>query len=128
MLYADDKEAIEQHAADLALAYDDPAVLAQKLAEWAKQNLPERVSSALWITAKGDRDKGIEILLHEVTLAERLKLRIGAVIGSVSAGLTGTTPVWQTDSGITVSVGAGAVVRYADVKKIEPIAVVSLRF
>ena len=122
------KDALETRAADLARVFDDPAVLAAKLAEWAKENLPERISTALWITATGERDKGIEIRLHELKLTDRLRLRFGAAIGAWSAGLTGTVPIARTAKGTTVSVGLGAVVRYTDLEDVSPIAVLTVRF
>lgn len=122
------KEAVEHRASELALAFDDPAKLAAKLAEWAKANLPERIASALWITAKGERDKGIEIHLHELKLGDRIRLRFGAALGSWSAGLTGTVPIHRTSGGTTVSVGLGAVVRYADLEDVAPVAVLTVRF
>lgn len=121
-------DAIENRAADLARAIDDPAAIAAKLAEWAKEYLPERIASALWITAKGDRDKGIEITLRELTLGERLKVRVGALLGGWSAGLGASVPLMTTKGGVSVSVGVGAVVPYADLGRVEPVATFTLRF
>jgi hypothetical protein len=122
------KDAIELHATELARSIDDPAAIAARLGEWAKENLPERIASALWITAKGEKDKGIEIRLHELTLGDRVRLRFGAALGAWSAGLTGTVPIHRTSSGTTVSVGLGAVVRYTDLEDVAPVAVLTVRF
>lgn len=119
---------VEAQAVDYARTFDDPETIARKVAEWAKVNLPERISSAMWVTAAGEKDKGIEIRIHELTLGQRLRIQLGAAIGAWSAGLTGTVPILQTSGGVTVSVGAGAVVRYADLGKVEPVIVASVRF
>lgn len=119
--------AIEKRASDLALAYLDPLALSVKLAEWVKANYPERVSQALWITAKGDRDRGILVELREIPAGKRLRLHAGGLLGKWSGGLAVTTEVAKY-RGATVSVGAGAVVRYADLRDVSPVAVFSVRF
>lgn len=122
------RSAIEQRAAELTRAFDDPATIARKLAEWAQANLPERVSTALWITAQQEQDKGVEILLHELTLGQRIKVRLGALVGAWSAGVNASLPLGRIADRATVSVGVGAVVRYADLDKIEPVATFTFRF
>jgi hypothetical protein len=121
-------EALGRRGQELALAFDDPAAIAVRLAEWAKANLPERVSSALWITAQQERDKGVEILLHELTLGQRIKVRLGALVGAWSAGVNASVPLGRIAGRATVSVGLGAVVRYADLDRIEPVATFTFRF
>jgi hypothetical protein len=115
---------LKDHARDLARAFDDPETIAKKTAEWAQANLPESISSALWITVKGDRDEGIEIALHELTLGQRMKVRFGALIGGWSAGLSVAVPVWKRGA-VTASAGIGAVVR---LESIEPVLTFTLRF
>ena len=118
---------LRDKAENYANAFRDPATVARKLADWAQANLPDKVQSALWITAKGDDDKGISVELKEVPLWKGLSLKIGAVLGTWSGGLVGTVPAgdWK---GIAVAVGAGIVVRYDDLEDIQPIAVMTFRF
>jgi len=127
-LSAEDLAALERRATELGYAFDDPATIAKRLASWAKANLGERVSSALWITAKRERDEGIFIEVRELTLAKRLEVRLGGLLGEWSAGLGATTDLATLDNGVTVAVGAGAVVRYDNLRDVVPVAVVSLRF
>jgi len=119
--------AIEKRASDLALSYADPEKLAVKLAAWVKEHYPERVSNALWITAKGDRDRGILVEIRELKLSDRFRVHAGGLLGKWSAGLALTTELGKYH-GATVSVGAGAVVRYADLRDVSPVAVLSVRF
>lgn len=121
------KAAIKERASELALAYADPEKLAVKLAAWVRENYPERVSNALWITAKGDRDRGILVEIRELKLSDRFKVHAGGLLGKWSAGLALTTELGKYH-GATVSVGAGAVVRYADLRDVSPVAVLSVRF
>lgn len=127
-LSAADLQAIAQRATELGRAFDDPAAIAKRLAEWAKANLGERVSSALWITAKRERDEGIFIEVRELTLAKRLKVRLGGLLGEWSAGIGATTDLATLDNGVTVAVGAGAIVRFNNLSDVAPVAVVSIRF
>jgi len=119
--------AIEKRASDLALAYADPEKLAVKLAAWIRDNYPDRVSQSVWITAKGDRDRGILVEIRELKLSERFKVHAGGLLGKWSAGLAVTTELGKYH-GATVSVGAGAVVRYADLRDVSPVAVLSVKF
>lgn len=127
-LSPEQSRALEQEAKILADVYLDPQRIAERLAQWAKDNLPERVSSALWVTAKGERDKGIEIELRTISLwKDRFRVRLGGLVGAASAGLSLTAPLLTTPS-VTVRAGAGAVVRFADLSKVDPVLVLTLKF
>lgn len=121
------KDLLTSKAKDYANAYRDAKTVAYRLADWARVNLPERVSSAVWITAQGDDDKGIHVEIKEVPLGKRMKLRLGALIGAWSAGGSATVPIGEFN-GIAVSAGAGLVVRYDQLKDVLPIAVLTFRF
>jgi len=132
---AEDKTQAEiaKQAQALALAFDDPAALARRLGEWLRENYPERVAQAYWITASGGRDKGLQVEIVKLPLkfAQRLKLNLSALIGGKTAGAAITSEVWQDLSGRwSVLVGLGAVSRYADILdggKWEPVATIAVK-
>jgi hypothetical protein len=117
------------HARDLALSFDDPAAIARNVAEWMKDNFPERVAEAYWISAEMDRDKGLEIRLYERPLPrwKNLTLRLGALVGVETAGVNVSVPI-RTARGITIGIGVGAVARYENLKAISPVGTLSISF
>lgn len=128
MIQESEARAIQSQADFLALSFNDPEALAKALAAWIKANFPNRVSAALWITAKKEQDKGISVFLHELKLSDRIKVRVSGLIGEWSAGVSGSADLWKAESGVTISVGLGAVVRYADTQEVSPVATISVRF
>lgn len=118
---------LEGKASDYANTFRDAETVARRLATWAQANLPERVSSSVWITAKEEQDKGILIEIKEVPLGKRIKLRLGALLGSWSGGGAATVPIGDFN-GMAISAGVGLVVRYDDLKDIQAVAVLTFRF
>lgn len=133
---ADDKTeaAITKQAEALALAFDNPEALARRLAEWIKENYPEKVAQAYWITAERERDKGIQVEIVRLpwTWAQKLRLGVNGLIGGKTIGANLSSVVWQDLAGRwSVFVGLGAVTRYAELLgggKWKPVATVAVRY
>lgn len=124
---------IAKRAEQLALALEHPETIARKLAEWVTKNYPERVAQAYWISAKRDRDKGLQVEIVKLpwTWADRLKLSLNGLIGQKTVGANLSSMVWQDLSGRwSVLVGVGAVSRYSDLVdggKWQPVATIAVR-
>lgn len=124
---------IAKRAEQLALALENPETIIRKLAEWIKTNYPERVAQAYWISAKRERDKGLQVEIVKLpwTWADRLKLSLNGLIGSKTVGASLSSTLWQDLSGRwSVMVGMGAVTRYLDLVdggKWQPVATIAIR-
>lgn len=109
-----------------ARAFADPETTARKLAEWVRENFPAKIAEAYWISASGDRDKGIDVEILERPVGA-IRFRLGALLGARSGGVAVTTPV-LSEGRVTVAVGVGAVAPYADLGRVSAVGVVSVRF
>lgn len=125
------ERAVIAQAEALARAFEDPGVIAAKLAAWVVQNFPDRVRTAYWVTLEGDRDKGIQVELRkrpiELTLGQKIRLSVGALIGAQTAGLNVNSVVWRSTRGWEISVGIGAVTRYSDVENWSPVVSAAIK-
>lgn len=117
------------HAGELARSIDDPKALIRNLAAWVKENFPERIATAYWIKATGDREKGIEVRLYEKRLGALglWKVRLGALFGANSGGAAVTIP-FRTYGGWEIGVGLGATVDYQTFKDVSAVGVLTVRF
>lgn len=123
-------KATADQASAMALSFEDPAALARNLAAWIRQNFPERVAEAYWITAEKQTDKGIEVKIFEkpLSLLGGMSLRFGALLGMRSGGVSVTVPLVTSSGGIQIGVGIGAVADWNDFSKFQPVLVLRASF
>lgn len=119
-------KAVADHIAGLALAIDNPRTLAENTLDWVKDNFPERVYTAYWITVDGTnrRDKGIAVQIAALPW----HLRMRALIGGWSAGFGVYSPDFHLYGSMKASIGVGAVVAYDKLNKLIPVASFAIRF
>lgn len=113
--------AIQARGEALALSFDDPAALAQKLAEWVAEHYPDRVTPAWWVTVDGTNatDKGfqIEVAALPWTWAQRVKASLGMLVGAGTIGAGVSAMVWQSaDRKWSALAGVGAVSAYGELR------------
>lgn len=125
----DDSAAIEiaEQAEHFLMVFRDAEKAAEKLAEWVRENYPERIATAYWITIteQRDHDKGIAIQIARLPWTLQLK----ALLGRWSAGFgVFTRPYDVQQFKAKVSVGAGAVAPYDDLGKLMPVLGIAVKF
>lgn len=114
----------------LALSFDDPAALARNLATWIREHFPERVAQAYWVSAKKDTDKGIDVRIFEKQLPRlwNLRVRVGALLGAQTGGVSVTVPLVTSTGGISIGIGVGAVSDWSDFREFTPVFVLRASF
>lgn len=114
---------------ELARSIDDPKALTRRIGEILKQKLPERLSKGYWVTLEGNVDRGWSVNVYEWKLSKLrgAALRLNGLIGEWSAGIGLSTCVLQyAPAKLALWVGVGAVVPFEDIRRVMPVAMVSI--
>jgi hypothetical protein len=93
---------IHQEAERLSWAFADPEAFARRLRDFLAKRFPEQ-APAYWITAAGDRDKGIAF-----TIRRRAAWSLDALAGEKTAGLAVARDL-GTVNGVAIAIGVGVV-------------------